>query len=132
MNRTSENSEAYTICPKFEKTFMILGKKWSGLVIEVLLKSGPLRFVDIAKKIPDVSDRLLTERLKELESEGLVTRCPAENEKLRMNYMLTDKGAGLKNVMEEIQKWGDRWLTAEDVDCHEVRSQLEGQHLQKK
>ena len=64
----------FSLCPKFEKGFQILGKKWNGLIIDVLLEGGPQRFVDIAAMIPDVSDRVLTERLKELEAEGIVGR----------------------------------------------------------
>ena len=64
-------SKQKKICPKFEHTFAILGKKWMGLIIEVLLE-GPQRFKDIAATIPNVSDRVLVERLKELEQDLLV------------------------------------------------------------
>ncbi|MHC5248051.1 winged helix-turn-helix transcriptional regulator [Enterococcus sp. HY326] len=105
----------YAICPKFEKTFSILGKKWNGLIIEVLLDNGPQRFVDIAGKIPQVSDRLLVERLKELEREGIVTREVSCKENNRSEYLLTKKGADLRLAMTQIHQWGDKWLT--DAEC---------------
>lgn len=109
-----KNAAGYTICPKFEKTFAILGKKWSGLIVEVLLENGPQRFVALANKIPEVSDRLLVERLKELEKEGLVCRAPSENESSRPIYQLTQKGEDLRGVMGEIHHWSERWLTTEE------------------
>ena len=104
----------FSLCPKFEKGFQILGKKWNGLIIDVLLEGGPQRFVDIAAKISDVSDRVLTERLKELESEGIVGRVVACGSQKRMDYCLTEKGEALKNVMNEIHRWGDTWITNEE------------------
>lgn len=70
---TCENQQ-FILCPKFEKTFEILGKKWNGLIIDVLIAEGPQRFVEIANKIPDVSDRVLVERLKELEEKEILER----------------------------------------------------------
>lgn len=104
----------FSLCPKFEKGFQILGKKWNGLIIDVLLEDGPKRFVDIAAMIPEVSDRVLTERLKELEAEGIVTRVVACGSQKRMDYCLTSKGEALENVMNEIHQWGDTWITAEE------------------
>ncbi len=101
----------FQICPKFEKTFEILGKKWNGLIIDVLLEDGPQRFVELANKIPEVSDRVLVERLKELEEKQVVIRKEHPTEKKRIDYSLTKKGQALRPVMLEIQKWGEDWLT---------------------
>ena len=84
------------------------------MIIDVLLEGGPQRFVDIAANISDVSDRVLTERLKELESEGIVGRVVACGSQKRMDYCLTEKGEALKNVMNEIHRWGDTWITNEE------------------
>lgn len=100
----------FQLCPKFEKTFDILGKKWNGLIIDVLLEDGPQRFVELANKVSDVSDRVLVERLKELEEKGLVIRRVFPEEKNRIEYDLTEKGKALKPVMSEIQVWGENWL----------------------
>ncbi len=98
------------ICPKFEKTFSILGKKWSGLIIEVLL-TGDHRFKEIAEEIPGVSDRVLVERLKELEDEGIVIRKELADGPIRILYGLTEKGKNLEPAMIEIQRWSNQWIT---------------------
>lgn len=100
----------FTLCPKFEKCFQILGKKWNGLIIDVLLEGGPQRFVDLAAKIPEVSDRVLTERLKELEAQGIIERAVACAGQKRMDYCLTEKGLSLEKVMKEVHQWGDAWM----------------------
>ncbi len=104
----------FVLCPKFEKTFSILGKKWNGLIIDVLLENGPQRFVELAAKIPMVSDRVLVERLKELEKEGIVTRNIACSEKSRSEYLLSEKGADLQKAMRQIQVWSEKWVTEEE------------------
>lgn len=105
------------ICPKFERTFSILGKKWMGLIIDVLL-DGPRRFKDIASAIPGVSDRVLVERLKELEKENIVMRTVDPDATMRVAYALTEKGKALKNVMNEVQSWADDWISPEE--CKEA------------
>ena len=107
------DSKQKEICPKFERTFSILGKKWMGLIIEVLLE-GPQRFKNIAAAIPNVSDRVLVERLKELEQEGLVLRTVDPNAAMRVAYSLTNKGKDLKDVMKAVQIWADVWVCVEE------------------
>lgn len=97
------------MCPKYEVAIEIIGKKWTGLIIRVLL-SGPKRFKDIKKQIPDMSDRMLTERMKELESVGIVKRDVYPETPVRIEYALTDKGKSLKEVIGEIQRWSDHWI----------------------
>lgn len=103
------------LCPKFEYTFAILGKKWNGLIIEVLIEAGggPLRFVDLSNSIEGVSDRVLTERLKELEAHTIIQR-PGGTDNVRAGYCLTDKGRALESVMHEVQTWADEWVCQED------------------
>lgn len=106
----------FTLCPKFEKTFSILGKKWNGLIIDVLLESGPQRFVEMAAKIPDVSDRVLTERLRELEAEKIVARIYSCEDTNRLVYTLTEKGQDLNHSLRSLQKWSEKWITAEECN----------------
>lgn len=103
-----------TLCPKFTQTFVILGKKWNGLILETLLEHGPSRFKTIAATIDKCSDRVLVERLKELESEGLVDRLTHSDSSL-IEYALTAKGAALSPVMAAAHTWGDTWIT--DAEC---------------
>lgn len=97
------------LCPKFESAFEILGKRWTGLIIRVLL-SGPKRFKDISSSIPYMSDRMLAERFKELEAEGIVVRNVYPETPVRIEYELTEKGKGLQTVMDHVQHWADHWI----------------------
>lgn len=107
MMETKETT--YTLCPKFEKAFSILGKKWNGLIIDVLLQEKTQRFVDMAHKIPMLSDRVLTERLKELEKEGIISKTDGR-------YQLTDKGVGLEDVLVSVRNWSQDWVN--ESECN--------------
>ena len=97
------------MCPKFESAFALLGKRWTGLIIRVLL-SEQRRFSDISQMIPHMSDRMLVERLKEVEEAGIVKRNVYPETPVRIEYELTEKGRELEAVMDEVQKWADKWL----------------------
>lgn len=101
-------SDQFSLCPRFSHTFMILGKKWNGLIIEVLLHNKTQRFKDLAASIDKCSDRVLCERLKELEQEGLVTRQTHLGES-RVDYALTPEGQELAPVMAAVHDWSDKW-----------------------
>src|ERR1700726_3378113 len=97
------------LCPKFEAAFELLGKRWTGLIIRVML-SGKRRFSDISAMIPHLSDRMLIERLKELESAGIVARRVYPETPVRVEYDLTEKGHELESVMDQVQWWADKWV----------------------
>ncbi|ANU24423.1 winged helix-turn-helix transcriptional regulator [Planococcus donghaensis] len=96
------------ICPRFETAISLLSQRWTGLIIYQLL-SGPQRFSHLTEVI-GVSGRLLSERLKNLEVEGLITRTIYPETPVRIEYALTEKGRSLKPVMDEIQKWSQTWI----------------------
>ena len=100
--------EKYQMCPKFETAFELLGKRWTGLIIQTLL-SGHKRFSEIEDSIPNLSARMLTERFKELEGNGIVIRHVYPETPVRIEYELTQKGKELQKAMEEIQKWAEKW-----------------------
>ncbi len=100
--------EPCQICPRFEKTFELLGKKWNGLIISVLCENDQLRFKDLAKSVTKCSDRVLVERLKELEGEGIIVRV-STREGHQVVYSLTDKGRALMPVMDAVHDWADQW-----------------------
>jgi DNA-binding HxlR family transcriptional regulator len=97
------------MCPKYESAAELLGKKWTGLIIRVLL-GGPRRFKDIKEQIPEMSDKMLTDRMKELESAGILTRTVYPEMPVRIEYELTEKGRNLEEVILSIQSWGENWL----------------------
>ena len=82
--------EPKDIQPKVEKSFELIGKKWTGLIIYVLM-SGPKRFSELNESIPALSRRLLTERIKELEDHGIVVRNVIPDRPIRSEYSLTQK-----------------------------------------
>jgi len=87
----------------------LIGKRWTGLIIFQLLK-GPQRFCEIENSLP-ISGRLLSERLKILEMEGIVTRKVFPEVPMRVEYSLTDKGKALEPMMKELQKWSESFIT---------------------
>jgi DNA-binding HxlR family transcriptional regulator len=99
-------------CPSFQHAVELLGKRWTGLIIKVLL-AGPQRFGEIADQIEGVSDRMLSERLKEFEAEGLIERRVYPETPVRIEYRLTEKGQALDTVIEAMADWSHRWVQAE-------------------
>jgi len=89
------------MCPKYESAAEILGKKWTSLIIYVLL-GGPKRFKEIKELIPDMSDKMLTDRMKELEAQDIVKRCVYPEMPVRIEYELTPKrqGAGTRHSVD--------------------------------
>jgi DNA-binding HxlR family transcriptional regulator len=104
----SHSDGEFHLCPKFENAFELLGKRWTGLIIRVLL-DGPKRFKEISALIPSLSDRMLAERFKELEAAGILVRRVYPETPVRIEYELTEKGRALRTVMDELQKWAERW-----------------------
>lgn len=100
--------EKYRMCPRFESAFELLGKRWTGLIIRTLLNKQN-RFSDIQEAIPNMSARMLTERLKELEKQRIILRKVYPETPVRIEYELTEKGRDLQKSMDEIQKWAEKW-----------------------
>ncbi|WP_126428018.1 winged helix-turn-helix transcriptional regulator [Brevibacillus marinus] len=102
------NHDYSQMCPKFEKAMELIGKRWTGLIMRVLM-GGPKRFKDIKEQIPEMSDRMLTERMRELESCNIVVRRVYPETPVRIEYELTEKGKDLKAVVDAIGDWAARW-----------------------
>ena len=102
------------ICPKFEKAMTLMSQRWTGLIIYQLL-TGPQRFCSIESSI-GISGRVLSERLKDLENEGIVKREVYPETPVSIEYSLTDKGLSLEPLMKEIEKWSQTWL---DIKTHD-------------
>lgn len=96
------------VCQVFHQTIEVIGKRWTGAIIFALLMQ-PRRFCEFKMAIPDVSDRLLTERLKELEEYGIVAREVSPSRPVQVTYRLTDKGAALEPILQAIGEWGRAW-----------------------
>jgi DNA-binding HxlR family transcriptional regulator len=104
---------AGTVCPLYHQAAELIGRRWTGAIIRVLA-DGAVRFGDIVTAVPGISDRMLSERLKELESEGLVQRTVIPEHPVRIEYRLSAKGQDLGEVMDAISAWASRWLIPEE------------------
>jgi DNA-binding HxlR family transcriptional regulator len=100
-------------CPLYHQAIEIIGRRWTGVIIRALL-SGDIRFSQIRATIPGLSDRLLSERLKELEAEGIVERRVLAETPVRIEYHLTPKGEALADVVQAASAWAERWLASGD------------------
>jgi DNA-binding HxlR family transcriptional regulator len=106
--KVSEGSTSH-FCPRFHHAVELIGRRWSGAIIRSML-SGPQCFNEMMAIVPGMSDRLLTERLRELESEGLLRRTVIEGPPVRVSYALTEAGKCLEPVIQAIGKWAERWV----------------------
>jgi DNA-binding HxlR family transcriptional regulator len=100
--------DCQTPCPRYERAMTILGKKWTCTILRCLL-AEPRRFTDISGYVDGLSDRLLSQRLQELEEAGVVERRVYAQKPVVVEYSLTDKGEELRDVVGAIQIWADQW-----------------------
>jgi len=99
------------VCPHFHAAIELIGKRWTGAIV-CALTEGPLRFGELARAVPGLSDRLLSRRLRELEEEGLVEREVEAGSPVRVRYSLTEAGAGLRPAIVELRTWARDWKRA--------------------
>src|SRR6201999_1497767 len=88
-DRAQEPSDR--VCPLYHEAVEMVGRRWTGAILCALM-DGPLRFSEVAAAIPELSDRLLSERMKELETRGLVTRRVVPGPPLQVHYALSTMG----------------------------------------
>src|SRR3954462_15890320 len=98
------------LCLRFHKAVELVGRRWTGAVIQLLLP-GRMRYAELRDAIPDISDRMLSERLRELEGEGIVERIVVPETPVRVEYELTDKGHALESALTSVGKWAERWVS---------------------
>ena len=100
-----------TGCRKFHAAADLLGKRWTALIVQQLV-NGPRRYSQLVEGLEDVSERMLIQRLKELEGAGVVERTVIDEQPVRVEYQLTKKGRGLRKVIDELQSWATEWIPA--------------------
>jgi DNA-binding HxlR family transcriptional regulator len=96
------------LCTKFHHASELIGRRWTGAIIFVLLHAR-CRFATLREAIPDITDRMLSERLQELEEEGIVERTVVPDTPVRVEYALTKKGRELSAAFDAIGAWADKW-----------------------
>lgn len=99
-------------CPKYHHAVELVGRRWTGAILRALL-TGVSRFSEVCDTVPGLSDRMLAERLKELEAEGIVKRTVVPDTPVRIEYSLTEKGRDLEAIVTAVSDWADRWETAD-------------------
>src|SRR5262245_49895487 len=104
--------ESPSLCSRFHRASELIGRRWTGAIIFVLLKSR-CRFATLRDAIPDITDRMLSERLQELEQEGIVERTVIPEIPVRVEYALTKKGRALAAAIDAIADWAHRWIEEE-------------------
>jgi DNA-binding HxlR family transcriptional regulator len=107
----AEGESPAPVCPYFHEAIELIGKRWTGAIVFALTER-PMRYAELGKAIPGLSDRLLSQRLRELEDEGLVTRQVEAGSPVRVTYSLTDAGRELEPAIRELKSWAKRWKSA--------------------
>src|SRR6476620_6740152 len=103
-------------CPYYHEAVELLGRRWTGAIVEVLLQGGALRFGEIAGAIPELSDRLLSQRLRDLEERGVVARGEDPGPPPATRYSLTPMGRELEPAVAALKAWGRRWLDTREPE----------------
>jgi DNA-binding HxlR family transcriptional regulator len=98
------------LCVRFHRAVELIGGRWTGAVIQLLFH-GRMRFAELRAAIPDISDRMLSERLRELELEGILDRLVVPETPVRVEYELTEKGRALEQALAAVGRWAERWVT---------------------
>jgi DNA-binding HxlR family transcriptional regulator len=101
------------VCSRFHRAIELIGSRWTGAILQTLLQ-GRTRYAAIKAAIPDLTDRMLSERLRSLEAENLVLRIVVPDSPVRVEYDLTPKGRELQDALKEIGAWAERWIPLED------------------
>jgi DNA-binding HxlR family transcriptional regulator len=101
-------NELTTFCPSYHRAVELIGRRWTGAILRALL-SDVRRFNDLAAAVPGLSDRMLAERLRELEAEGVVVRRVIPESPVRVDYSLTEKGRALESVVRAVAGWAEAW-----------------------
>lgn len=103
-------------CPQYHRAVELIGRRWAGAILRAML-FGANRFSDIRDTIPALSDKMLAQRLKELEAEGIVERIVIPATPVRISYELTDKGRALQKAVEALSAWADEWIPEATVEA---------------
>jgi DNA-binding HxlR family transcriptional regulator len=110
---SDSSSTVSQVCSRFHRAIELIGSRWTGAILQTLLQ-GRARYGAIKAAIPDLTDRMLSERLRSLEAENLVLRIVVPESPVRVEYELTPKGRELQDALKEIGAWAERWIPLED------------------
>jgi len=109
-----------SLCPRFHRASELIGRRWTGAIIYVLLKAR-CRFATLRAAVPGITDRMLSGRLQELEEEGLITRTVVPETPVRVEYALTKKGRELASAVDAIGRWAEQWIPSPELETPQPR-----------
>src|SRR3990170_2477116 len=112
------------VCARFHRAVELIGGRWTGAIIRTLLQ-GRTRYALIKAAIPDITDRMLSERLRSLEAEELVTRRVVPESPVRVEYELTEKGRSLEPALNELGEWAERWIPADSAESQAAHGSVQ-------
>jgi DNA-binding HxlR family transcriptional regulator len=113
---TCDRDDIPELCLRFHRASELIGRRWTGAIIYVLLKSR-CRFAMLRDAIPEITDRMLSERLQELEQEGIVERTVVPEAPIRVEYSLTKKGRALTTAIDAIAGWAEKWVEIDQPEA---------------
>jgi DNA-binding HxlR family transcriptional regulator len=102
-------------CPYYHEAVELVGRRWTGAILAVLMEGRPMRFSEVGQAVPELSDRLLSARMKELEARGIVERTVHPGPPVRVEYSLSKMGRELGPALIELQEWAQRWLSHQNA-----------------
>lgn len=128
MKPTETNTANYYMCPRYEHAIQLLGKRWTGLILDTLMQ-GPKRFCEMTTAVEGLSDRVLSDRLRELEVEGIIERNVYPQIPVRVEYRLTAKGNDLQPVIAAIHTWAEQWIEPVEHPAESEAPLVAGQEI---
>lgn len=100
-------------CP-VEVTMELIGGKWTAVIL-AHLKESPHRFSELCRLIPDISEKMLTQRLRAMENEGIISRTVLGDTPPHVQYDLTDAGRSLAPALQSLYDWGQHWARVHNI-----------------
>ena len=91
-----------------DATMSVIEGRWKGTILCMLFKNGTMRFSELQKEIGEITSRILTKQLKELEEDGMIRREVDTSGKIKVEYSLTDRGHSILPVLYSMAEWGAR------------------------
>jgi DNA-binding HxlR family transcriptional regulator len=109
--------ELARLCPRYHYAIELIGRRWTGALLMLLVQRESTRYAELLAAVPGISDRLLSERLRELEHEGIVDRIVEPGPPVRVSYRLTAAGRDLQPTILALAQWADRWIPSEHANA---------------
>ena len=88
----------------------VIGSKWKAIILWHILKTDSIRYGELKKSIPNISHKILSQELKNLEMDGLIERIAYATIPPKVEYISTNRGKSLENILNELCLWGKKYM----------------------